>query len=100
MKYYKVNKKDSLGGGQEWGMKNDKKCKRELNKIVVRGTLFHLRTDYRNVICKSIVFLFLSFQHRNFIRYNLRKNITKYVKAGKQLKQELKFICKQLQVSF
>ena len=57
MKYCKVNKKDSLGGGQEWGMKNDNKCKRELNKIVVRATLFHLRTDYRNVICKSVVFL-------------------------------------------
>lgn len=47
MKYYKINKKDYLGGGQEWGVKNDKKCKRELNKIVVRGTLFHLRTDDR-----------------------------------------------------
>ena len=57
MKYYKVHKKDSLGGGQERGVKNDKKCKKELNKIVVRGTLFCLRTDDRNVIFKSVGFL-------------------------------------------
>lgn len=57
MKYYKVNKKDCLGGGQERGVKNDKKCKRELDKIVVRGILFRLRTDDRNVIFKSVVFL-------------------------------------------
>ena len=45
--------------------------------------------------------MFLSFQHRNFMRYNLRKNITKYVKAGKQLRTGTKiYMQAELQVSF
>lgn len=49
MKYYKINKKDSLGGGQEWGVeKMIKKVQEGIKQDkLVRGTLFHLRTDDR-----------------------------------------------------
>lgn len=60
--------------------------KGDCGKIAIRGILFYSKMDDRNVISQSVksVIFFSSFQHGNFIRHTLRKNIIKYLKTGKE----------------
>lgn len=81
-KYYKVN--EDFAWGRRKGGEDDKREKRNCDKIVERETLFYLRIDDRNVVSQSVNSIMCFQLSTKKIYEKFKKNTVKNLKTIKK----------------